>query len=72
MLKVVAELLEAGDVCSAFGEKILAVYTAGIKIPSGKVEVHILNKKGVKRIAFWNKKTIIGIESRFKNPIIKL
>ncbi len=45
-----------------FGRTIAQVYNQGLSIPSGKSEVHVIDKHGNKTLRYWNKRTTMLIE----------
>ncbi len=57
---VEAQYLKVGDLIS-FGQKIAVAPSRGIKTPSGKVDLVVTNKNGIRIPKTWNAKTQIAI-----------
>jgi len=61
--KIPAGQLQPGMVLSATGATVLSGPEAGVRTPSGKVELTIKTRSGVRRSVTWGKHTKIGVRS---------
>lgn len=66
--------LSVGDVLSGSGAKVISAPVAGLKTPSGKIEIGIEYPNGQKRLQTWGKYTIVSVnvpEAPIQNTAIK-
>lgn len=67
MMKVRARELQPGDVLKGTGETIVRV-SAGVRTPTGKVEVTMQRPDGSTRVGIWNRATMIGVKDPVTTP----
>ncbi len=65
---VEAQYLQVGDMI-AFGQTVVLAPSRGLKTPSGKVDLVVTNKNGVRIPKTWNAKTQIAINREVKSVI---
>lgn len=67
MLKIMSQqkkevrYLSVGDVLTGSGAKVVSAPTAGIKTPSGKVEIVVEYPNGQKSLRVWGKYTVVNV-----------
>ena len=54
--------LSVGDVLTGSGAKVISAPVAGLKTPSGKVEIGIEYPNGIKKTQIWGKYTVVGVK----------
>ena len=54
--------MSVGDVLSGSRSKVISAPTAGIKTPSGKVEIGIEYPNGIKKTQTWGKYTVVSVD----------
>lgn len=55
--------LSIGDILAGSGVKVISAPTAGIKTPTGKVEVGVEYPNGHKMLKIWGKYTVVGVKT---------
>lgn len=60
VLRVPAKDLRPGDFCAASRQTVIAV-AVGATTPPRKIEVTLERENGTRRVAQWNRSTVIGV-----------
>jgi hypothetical protein len=62
--------LKVGDKLAGSGVTVISPPTAGIKTPTGKMEIGIEYPNGKKYLKIWGKYTVVGVKTEDILPVI--
>jgi hypothetical protein len=63
IIKKEVRYLKKGDVLSGNGAEVISDPTAGLRTPTGKMEIGIKYPNGVQKIQTWGKYTVVGVKT---------
>lgn len=63
VIKKEVRFLKTGDVLAGSGAEVISEPTAGLRTPTGKVEIGIKYPNGVQKLQTWGKYTIVGVKT---------